>query len=116
MTPGGVDSSKSGTTGDGDVIELKLDSVVVDDEHDEGDGAIAVGNPVGVAEVGSVSMPREPLPRPFGGGVVVIEDADGRLGRNLGYGLEQAGLQVRLAARRKGDRDGRLLLLMDRRV
>lgn len=60
MTPGGVDSSKSGTTGDGDVIELKLDSVVVDDEHDEGDGAIAVGNPVGVAEVGSVSMPREP--------------------------------------------------------
>lgn len=61
-----MERSRSGTTGEGDVIELKFDSVVVVDEHDEGDGAIAVGRPVGVADVGSVSMASEPLSEPPG--------------------------------------------------
>jgi len=64
LTPGGVDSSRSGTTGEGDVMELKFDSVVVEDEHEEGDGAIAVGNPLGVADVGSVSRPPSEPPVP----------------------------------------------------
>lgn len=51
LTPGGVDNSRSGTTGDGEVIELKLDSVVVEEEHDDGEGAIVIavhGKPLGV--------------------------------------------------------------------
>lgn len=42
LTPGGVDSSRSGTTGEGDVIELKFDNVVVEEEQDDGDGAIVI--------------------------------------------------------------------------
>lgn len=36
FTPGGVDSNKSGTTGDGEVIELKFENAV---GADTGDGA-----------------------------------------------------------------------------
>lgn len=66
LTPGGVDSSRSGTTGEGDVIEFKLDSVVVDEEHDEGDGAIAIpeqGSPEDVVdEAGGCSGSMTMLP------------------------------------------------------
>lgn len=69
LTPGGVDNNRSGTTGEGDVIEFKLDSVVVDEEQDDGDGAIAIpvqGSPLAVVpEPGacdcSVSMTMLPL-------------------------------------------------------
>lgn len=69
LTPGGVDNSRSGTTGEGDVIELKLDSVVVEEEHDDGEGAIVIvlhGNPLGVVAAltctCSVSMTMFPAP------------------------------------------------------
>lgn len=67
LTPGGVDNNRSGTTGEGDVIEFKLDSVVVDEEHEEGEGAIAIpvqGSPVAdvvEADGCSVSMTMLPL-------------------------------------------------------
>lgn len=40
FTPGGVDNNKSGTTGDGEVIELKFENAV--DADTDGDGA-AIG-------------------------------------------------------------------------
>lgn len=70
LTPGGVDSSRSGTTGEGDVIELKFDNVVVEEEQDDGDGAIVIplqGSPLPVttppgACVCSVSITMLPPP------------------------------------------------------
>lgn len=70
LTPGGVDNNKSGTTGDGDVIELKLDSVVVEEEHDDGEGAIVIAEPAPWTPCGcSVSMTMLPPGAPGGSSV-----------------------------------------------
>lgn len=63
FTPGGVDNNKSGTTGEGEVIELKLERFV-DDEQDDGDGTADEALPCADAVVeGSVSstIPSKPL-------------------------------------------------------